>query len=72
MKSFFTSIYFFHAGYFFMLLLSFAAFFINILLFEEFFQEQISECQTGRIQIRMDIFSVLIWIQTVVFFFAKI
>ena len=70
MKSFFTSIYFFMLGIFFMLLLSFADFFINILLFEEFFQEQISECQTVRIQIRMDILSVLIWVQTV-FFFAK-
>ena len=57
-------------GIFFMLLLSFADFFINILLFEEFFQEQISECQTVRIQIRMDILSVLIWVQKV-FFFAK-
>ena len=54
-----------------MLLLSFADFFINILLFEEFFQEQISECQTVRIQIRMDIPSVLIWVQTVFVFFAK-
>ena len=39
MKSLFTKYNFLHAGYFFMLLLSFADFFINILLFEEFFQE---------------------------------
>ena len=64
---FFYKHIFFHAGYFSMLLLSFADFFINILLFEEFFQEQISECQTVRIQIRMDIHSVLIWFQTVFF-----
>ena len=40
MKSFFTSITFCMLGIFFMLLLSFADFFITILLFEEFFQEQ--------------------------------
>ena len=54
-----------------MLLLSFADLFINILLFEEFFQKQISECQTVRIQIRVDILLVLIWVQTVFFLLRR-
>ena len=45
-----------------MLLLSFADFFINILLFEEFFQEQY---QSVKLFGSMDILSVLIWVQTV-------
>ena len=50
--------------YFFIFLLS-AVFFFKFNFFKKFFQELLSECQTVCIQIRTDILSVLIWVQTV-------
>ena len=50
------AMYSLHAGYLFMLLLSFLY---------EILSGTLSECQTVWIQIRTDILSVLIWVQTV-------
>ena len=51
-------------GNFFMLLLSSADFFQNQ-LFQKILSGALIECQTVWIQIRTDILSVLIWVQTV-------
>ena len=51
-----------HDGYFFLILLSSAFFKIN---FKKNLSGTLSECQTVLIQIRTDILSVLVWVQTV-------
>ena len=53
-----------HAGYFFMLLLSSANFFQSE-LFPKILSGTLPECQTVWIQIKTDILSVMIWVQTV-------
>ena len=52
------------AGYFFMLLLALADFFQNKLFLKKN-SGTLSECQTTWIQIKTDLFSALIWVQTV-------
>ena len=54
-----------HAGYFFMLLLSYADFFSKLIFSKKFFQEHYQSVKRFWIQIRNNILSVLIWVQAV-------
>ena len=50
---------------YFMIFLSFADLFFKINLYQKIFPGTLSECQTVWIQIRTDVWSVLIWVQSV-------
>ena len=54
-----------HAGYFFMNLLQSADYLSKLFIQKKNLSGTISECQIVWIQIRTDVLSVLIWVQTV-------